>query len=190
MKKILLLLGLLALPAAVFAQGTVVFQNTAATVLTTNDLQGHTGTVATGFKIRVGLYVGTPGSDPSTFSLAGIATNSAISAGRFGYTLAISGNNGVNIDYQVRAWQLSAGLDYESATAGGIFRGVSGIGNATPATGTATSPNLFSSTAGSPEFAGQLANGFALTPNPVPEPSSIALGLLGLGAVALFRRRK
>jgi len=189
MKKILLLLSLLALPAAVFAQGTVVFQNTAATVLTTNDLVGHTGTVATGYKIRIGLYVGAPGSDPTAFSLVGIATNSGISAGRFGYVLTISGNNGVNVDYQVRAWTLASGLDYESANAAGTYKGVSLVGNVTPATGTQTSPNLFSSTAGVPEFTGQLANGFAITP-PIPEPSSIALGLLGLGAVAMFRRRK
>jgi len=188
MKKILLLIGLLALPVAVFGQGLVNFQNTSQTLVTTNDGAGHVGSVATGYKIRVGLYVGAPGSDPSTFSLVGVATNSGISIGRFAYpvSLGVSGNTGQNIDFQVRAWTLSSGVDYETAVGG--YKGVSGIGNVTPATGTQTTPNLFSATAGSPEFAGQLASGFVLTP--VPEPSSIALGLLGLGAVALFRRRK
>jgi len=191
MKKFLLL-ALLALPVTLFGQGTVTFANNSNMKITTNDLAGHTGNVATGYKIRVGLYIGTVGADPSTFSLVAVATNSGTTSGNFTYPgnpLAISGNNGTAIDYQVRAWTLSSGLDYETATALGTFKGVSGIGTVTPATGATPTPNLFAPSAGNPDYAGQLQSGFAITPV-VPEPSSIALGFLGLGAVALFRRRK
>jgi len=197
MKKHLLLLGLLLLPVSLFAQGTVQFANTSTTTMTTNstatppagqvaDRVGVTTGVNT---YLVGLYIAPQGTtDPLAFSLIGTATNGTVpvSNGRFngGNPFAIAGNTGQTIAFQIRAWQFNAGATYEAATADGVYRGVSAIGFVTPATGTQTTPALFGTSAG------QLSSGFVLTPNAIPEPSSIALGLLGLGAIALFRRRK
>lgn len=198
MKKILLAIGVLMLPlAVVFGQGNVVFANTAQTLIKTNNgAIGNTSGTAT---YRFGLYIGAVGGDPSSFSLVGVATNgTGIAAGRFSFPVSpfvIGSNNGETIAFQIRGWTLAAGATYEEALinaggfAGTVLVGTSGIGQVTPATGSNPQiPNLFAANPGSPDYAGQLTSGFTLTP--VPEPSSIALGLLGLGAVALIRRRK
>jgi hypothetical protein len=195
MKKVLLLAGLLALPLAAFAQGTVQFQNTSTTQMTTNSLVANGGTGATGLTTGVnsywvGLYVAAPGS--GSFTLVGTTANqTGLGNGRFngGTSYPIPGNAGTPIDFQVRAWSQFAGSSYEAAvaaSAGGlanVYAGSTTTGNVTPATGGAPSPALFGTGTGQ-------VGGFALNLQPVPEPSSIALGLLGLGAIALFRRRK
>jgi len=196
MKKHLLLLGLLLLPVALFAQGHVSFANTSSTLMTTNSgptppagqLPNQAG-VTTGVNTYlVGLYIAPQGtSDPNAFTLVGTATNGTVpvSNGRFngGNPFTIQGNNGETIAFQIRAWTFSAGATYELATSPTAYRGVSGIGEVTPTTGALPPAALFGT------GAGQLPSGFVLIPG-VPEPSSIALGLLGLGAIALFRRRK
>ena len=196
MKRILLILGLLALPAAVFAQGTVQFLNTSTTQMRTNTAQdgvsGIGGVTQGAGQYTVGLYVAPSGtSDPNAFTLNGPTTLSqtALGNGRFngGSSFVISNNTGQTIAFQVRAWSTFAGATYEEAKLSlnpGTYLGVSGIGSVTPATGVGQPvPSLFGTSPGA------LNSGFTLIPN-VPEPSSIALGLLGLGAIALFRRRK
>ena len=187
MNKKLLVLGLLALPLAVFAQGTVQFANTSTTQLTTNSLTGAVGPTTGANHYLVGLYIAPQGTvNPSAFTLVGTATNGTapVNNGRFngGNPFVIPGNTGQTIAFQIRAWTMSAGSRYEDVTSSTAYRGVSAIGQVTPATGATPTPALFGTNPG------QLSSGFALTP--VPEPSTIALGLLGLGAVALFRRRK
>jgi len=206
MKKTLLLLGLIILPAALFAQGTVQFNNTGTTQLSTNStatpppgqLANRTGVTQAGYTI--GLYVAPQGTtDPNAFSLNGPTTASqsgALGQGRFNgnplpANFTISNNNGTAIAFQVRAWSTSAGATYALAVTAqlgnpGVYLGVSSIGEVTPATGIVQAPPLFGTAAGQ-------VGGFILTPGAgpiVPEPSSIALGLLGLGAIALFRRRR
>jgi len=83
---------------------------------------------------------------------------------------------GSTVSVQIRAWSGSA-LTYEAAVAGQVYKGVSAPINMATTTGP-TDPNV-------PFMAGLAP--FAVT---IPEPSSIALGLLGLGALTLFRRRK
>ena len=198
MKKTLLLLGLLLLPAALFAQGTVSFQNASTSRMTTNSTatpplgQSPNATGNTVAIYTVGLYVAPQGTtDPNAFTLMGPTTPSqgGIGAGLFngnpsGGFFVISNNTGQTIAFQVRAWQTTAGSTYELAkNVANAYRGVSPIAGVTPDTGVAITPNLFGTSAGQ-------IGGFVLTPALVPEPSSIALGLLGLGAIALFRRRK
>jgi len=202
MKKLLLIAALIAVPVALFAQGTVNFANTSGTLMTTNSTAtpppgqaaNATGSTTGAGQYTVGLYIAPAGTtDASLFTLAQLVSGSfattpsqsGLGNGRFnGGNISLTNNNGAEIAFQVRAWQATGGATYEAATAIGIYRGVSAIGDVTPATGTQTVPNLFGTGAGQ-------VGGFALTPNPgVPEPSSIALGLLGLGAIALFRRRK
>ncbi|HEY0548529.1 MAG TPA: PEP-CTERM sorting domain-containing protein [Verrucomicrobiae bacterium] len=199
MKKALLLLGLIVLPAALFAQGTVNFANSSTTRITTNStaqpppgqLANVAGNTQTGF--TVGLYIAPQGTtDPNAFQLMGPTTPSfgALAPGQFngnppgGQFFVVSNNTGQAIAFQVRAWSTFAGTTYETArNVQNAYRGWSAIGEVTPATGLVLTPNLFGTGAGQ-------IGGFVLTPNTVPEPSSIALGLLGLGAIALFRRRK
>jgi hypothetical protein len=196
MKKHLLLLGLLLLPVALFAQGHVQFANTSSTLMTTNSgtiappgqLPNQAG-VTTGVNTYlVGLYVAPQGTvDPNAFSLVGTTTNGTVpvSNGRFsgGNPFTIQGNNGETIAFQVRAWSFNAGATYELAAAPFVYRGQSAIGSVTPTLGALAPAALFGTAPG------QVSSGFVLVPN-IPEPSSIALGLLGLGAIALFRRRK
>jgi hypothetical protein len=198
MKKTLLLLGLIMLPVALFAQGTVQFNNTASTQLTTNTSPtgtGGTGGLTTGAgQYTIGLYIAPQGTtDPAAFSLMGPTTlsQSGLGNGRFNgnplpNNFAVSNNTGQTIAFQVRAWSTFAGSTYELALGRTDlptrYLGVSAIGEVTPATGLTPTPALFGTAAGQ-------VGGFVLVP-PVPEPSSIALGLLGLGAIALFRRRK
>jgi len=199
MKKQLILLSLLLVPATLFAQGTVSFANISTALMTTNSTAtpppgqaaNATGPTTGVNTYLVGLYTAPQGTvDPNAFTLSGISTNGTVPVnnGRFngGNPFPIPGNTGQTIAFQIRAWQFNAGAAYELATATGVYRGVSAIGFVTPATGTQTTPALYGTAPG------QLSSGFVLTPNAgvVPEPSSIALGLLGLGAIALFRRRK
>jgi len=197
MKKLLLACVSALVAVAAYGQGQVNFQNTGAdvalgtagTLFTTNG----GGPIAGAAAWRIGLYTAPQGTTTeSLFTLTAVATNGF--AGRFSYpggAFTLSGNNGTPIAYQVRAWTAANGASYEAAVAsGGGWGGKTTIGTVTPATGGAPPPTLFGPGAGgAPTFPGQLNAGALMNPL-VPEPSAIALGLLGLGAIALFRRRK
>jgi len=197
MKKLILLTALMALPMAMFGQGQVIFANSTSpdSRFSTNStptppsgqLANQVGNLSGVNTYLIGLYTAAAGTtDESLFILRLTATNrTGGAAGLFN-----GGNpatvNGIPINgtvaFQIRAWQTTTGLDtYENTT--GQYKGKSAIGSVTggdPAGG--TPGGLFG------VGAGQVL-GVVLTPV-VPEPSSIALGLLGLGAIALFRRRK
>jgi len=186
MNKKLLILSLLALPLTLFGQGRVQFANTGTTQITTNSPTGASGPTTGGNSYLFGLYIAPVGTvDPTAFTMVGTATNGTVPVnnGRFngGNPFVIPGNNGEAIAFQIRAWTFSAGETYELATDPLAYKGVSAIGQVTPTTGTALVPALFGTGPGQ-------IGGFSL--QPIPEPSTIALGLLGLGAIALFRRRK
>lgn len=201
MKKLLLVAALVAaLPASLFAQGNVNFANTSGTLLTTNSgaqppagqAANQTGSTTGAGQYTIGLYIAPAGTvDTTLFTLAnsGAATTpsqSGLGNGRFagGNPFVINGNNGTDIAFQIRVWSTSAGSTYEIAKGvAGAYVGQSTIGDVTPSLGAAPVPALFGA------GAGQISSGIVLVPV-TPEPSSIALGLLGLGAIALFRRRK
>jgi hypothetical protein len=201
MKKTLLLLGLMVLPVALFAQGTVNFANTGTTLMTTNSGNppppgqpvNATGPTTGAGQYTIGLYIAPQGTtDPAAFTLMGPTTlsQSGLGNGRFNgnplpNNFVVSNNTSQTIAFQVRAWSTFAGSTYELALANSDLRrylGATTIGEVTPATGLTPTPALFGTAAGQ-------VGGFVLAPV-IPEPSSIALGLLGLGAIALFRRRK
>src|SRR5438128_543767 len=86
MKKTLLALALLALPVALFAQGTVQFNNSSpGTVVTTNStatpppgqVANQTGNTRGVNTYYFGLYIGNVGQDPTTFTMVGVATNAS-----------------------------------------------------------------------------------------------------------------
>jgi len=193
MKKLIVLLALVALPAGVFAQGAISFANASSspdTRFKTNDLAGHVGNITGVNQFLIGLYTAPDGTtDQSLFTLRLTATNnsSPLFPGLFkNVPVSIAGVPiGVQIAYQVRAWSFqNGGLTdtYENAP-GNAYKGKTAIGFVTAADPAAGSPTLIFGTG-----AGQIGTTTELTA--VPEPSSIALGLLGLGAIALFRRRK
>ena len=187
MKKLLLLACSVLAAVSVYAQGTVNFANGAAGV---NAPVNYGGTAAGPANPGGGniwyamLYAGPVGTAESSLSSTIVSGSPAILGATspgyvFGGARDISGiTSGSQAVLQIRAW---SGTLYGSTAPTGVDRTSPGVGWSNPITitlggGTTATPNMTGLTA------------FAI--NPIPEPSSIALGLLGLGAVALFRRRK
>jgi hypothetical protein len=181
MKKTLLLCGLaLAMAGSMYGQGQVTLINSATTAITVG---GTNAPTTLGGGLTVGLYGGPSGALESALTLVG--TGSFIAPGRYnGGTVTIpTVAGGANATMQVRAW---SGVSYAAAlTTAGAFAGKSALWTQTLGGPSPTPPNPITGVPG--------VNGFALTQTAgpvIPEPSTIALGLLGLGALALFRRRK
>jgi hypothetical protein len=202
MKKLLLLATLLGITASAFAQGNVSFRNNASTsyYIYTNSATGsldgqdpNTRLMSGSNAYRIGLYASpTTGGAAGSLTLVGMTTNSAALAGRFlgpsPFVLPAGYAAGTPITFQIRAWSFAGGLSYEEALLAALVNplniafGVSALGTVTPSANSAPVAVLFGTEAG------LLTQGFQI--GPVPEPSSIALGLLGLGAMGLFRRKK
>lgn len=184
MKKLILSATLMIGAVTAFGQGQLIFANSSTTGVT----NGVTGLGVAGGTAQddtqVGLYVGNVGDAVSSLTLIGNSTNVFTTARYSGGTRTLAGWTGT-VQLQVRAWLASTVYpSYEAAVAAG-FGGDSSVlmGVSAPFTMALTI---------SPTPAQSIAN-FGLTPiilQPIPEPSTIALGLLGLGAVALFRRKK
>lgn len=180
MKKLLLLSGLMVAALGAYAQGTVNFANGAAGVDApiTNGIATPNVRADNGFRAQ--LYVGpaaSPGSALTTNGVSG-APATLLSGGGAGYFLGNSRDitgfaPGTLVTLQVRAWQAAAGGSWEAA--GPNARGESNPIQVALGGGTIPTPNMVG------------LQGFVVG---IPEPSSIALGLLGLGAIVLFRRRK
>lgn len=188
MKKIILLAIMLAAGTPLFAQSTFSFANTSSSLITTN-LNGVVGTFSQGAGVATfQAWVGPAGaSDASSFTLAATTLSSATAGRIFGGTQTNANvGPGAVFSLQIRGWFGAA--DYATARnlqgAGWVTSAIYQVDGGDPtAVPPGTPTTVFGTTAG-------LIPGLQLTVNPVPEPSSIALGLLGLGAVALFRRRK
>ena len=197
MKKLLLLAILLGTAVSALAQGSVSFRNNASTsfYFRTNNFAGTVGLMSGTNAYRIGLYA-TPGtiSTSNSLTLVGLATNSAALPGRFlgpsPYVLPAGYAPGTPITFQIRAWTFSSGMSYEEALLNvsngsvnpfDLWVGASDLGTVTPSDAASPVALLFG--------AAPLVSGFEIHPYIIPEPSSIALGVLGLGAMALFRRR-
>ena len=180
MKKVLVMVGLLALSSAAFGQGAINFltYNTTQNVLGRAYVGSVAGGVFAGTTYSGQLYVNTGASidaagtgayagTPKAFLASGVISGGAVS---------VNGtSSGQQVWVQVRAWLTSAGASYDAALAAG---GAVGVSNAIQiGLGGGTLP---------PSYLTGLQP-FAIVA--VPEPSTIALGLLGLGAL-MIRRRK
>jgi hypothetical protein len=177
------------------AQGTIDFHNPNTFPLQVRDAAGNVTTLGAAGSplgpgsVRVGVFIGTGATSIDTMTMVGMTTNSSstlpLFVGTFNggnpYTIAGHPQNEI-VNYAFAAWSISTGaLTWQAAkTATTGYVGNSGIGLNYTLAGGATTPSL---TFGN--GAGQV-QGFTL--NPVPEPSTIALGLLG--AAALFLRRR
>jgi hypothetical protein len=179
-----------------FAQGTIAFANsstsritvgnsTAAAALGMTSSGGAADYVPAGnTTLRVGLYFSA--TENGTYTQAGsAATFSAVSGGRFsGGNIAIPGvPGGSSAWFQVRVWEQSYGADYAAAETAAAANGrfsILGISNSQNLSTGALTPTPLSTGLQS----------FAVTAAPVPEPSTIALGFLGLAGLFIFRRRQ
>jgi hypothetical protein len=180
MRKLLILTVCALSAVGALAQGTVNFASTGAQIFF-DAANGGAAVPANAF--TVGLYYGVTGTtDPATLALLSTRATGPV-AGRFlGGTVTTPTTTapGAAAVFEVRAWSTGY-ASYEAASASGlstVFVGRSGLFNTTTGNPTSVPP-------GTP--AALTFSNVAVSP--VPEPSTIALGLLGLGAL-LIRRRK
>jgi MYXO-CTERM domain-containing protein len=187
MKKLLLLAGLLVAAVGSYAQGTVNFANGGAGVNApvTYIAPGGSSALATSANgVYAMLFIGPAGAtDLTTLTTNGVSGAPALVGGTAGYFFGgartITGfTSGQTVTAQVRLWVTPNASGYSgdpSVRNEGLY-----------ATSNPIQVTLGGGTTGTPNMVGLQA----MTIGPVPEPSAIALGLLGLGAVALIRRRK
>lgn len=191
MKKLLLITALAAVASlSAYGQGSVNFANSTATRVILRDASGATTFVPTGTRFTAELVFAPDGTPTDAFTQAATRVGATASffptAGQFnagGRTAAgVVPPGGFGL-FQVRVWETASSVDYIDAKVRGVgFTGESGILRVDTGDPTTTPPG----TAGSLLTAG-LAS---FTVSPVPEPSVIALGLAGIGALLMLRRRK
>ena len=187
MKKLLLTAAMVLVSLSVYAQGTVNFVNTTGSRVT-DATTGNT-TVPGSAGIVAALYWA-PLSDPDNFTQIGTPAGVGVGQPPGIYnggprTTGAATPGGANARFQVRAWEVAYGATYEAAIAAPNMSG-------RPAK--RGSSNIIEVKTGNPanvppDAPGALTGlqGFAVN---VPEPSVIALGVIGAGALLLLRRRK
>lgn len=170
--------------SAAFAQGTVAFNNSGTTLVTANGSAVPVGAASGYGGLLLGLFWGAQGAAQGELVQIGGTTTINPLAGRYSGGQRTTGAGtapGGTATFQVRAWSADRGATWAEASISTVagFMGQSTLFNsATGGAGTPASPAV------------PLANtapGFAVVL--VPEPSVVALALLG-GAALLLRRRK
>lgn len=173
MKKTLLTVALVAMAAvSSFAQGTVAFGNSALTRVLVREASGATRNATAADGLTISIWFGPAGSGRDALAQAGTAQIGA-TAGVFGApsVFALTGtepNQVVSLQVRAEGGGLAGETEVKQVTLGQT----AGPGAVIWQTATGTNPNRFT-----PLIV-------------VPEPSTIALGVLGLGSLLLFRRRK
>jgi len=187
MKKLLLTALAVMATVSIYAQGSVLFNNSATTLVQLKDGSGNLTTAPAGSTYTVGLWWATAGTtDDSVFTFSG-QTATLAAAGRFaGLTKIIPGITpaGAVVAIQVRGWQTDAGSYDAAAASTDKYWGKSTVFSVDTGDSTSVPPG----TAG-PIIQAAGAGFQGLTLQIVPEPSTIALGLLGLAGLFVLRRR-
>lgn len=180
-------LAALLLAFAAHGQGTVNFSNIGAGAKVTNGMTG--AIVPAGAAFMAGLYFAPDGTTgEGQFMLLGNAVALGPTAGTYsgGARTAPTANAGGFGHFQVRVWESAFGTSYEAALGRGLT-GTSGILRVDTGDPTTVPPGTAAALSSSTTVSGRsYAAGIIL----VPEPSTYALGLLGLGLVALLRRKR
>jgi hypothetical protein len=195
MKKTLLTLALVAAASvASYGQGSITFANTIASriLLDTDGPAGPAAPVQVPLNAGIvyGVFWGPAGTSADALQLnaGALGTQHASSLGliQAASPYIIDGAaEQATVSLQIRAWSASFGRDWQAARLQGSWYGetdvrqvrllaTGGPGAIIWQSATATDPTRFN----------------PFTVNPVPEPSTIALAVLGLGSLLLFRRRK
>lgn len=192
MKKLLILSVTMAATIGALAQGTVNFANAGAGGLNARifGTDGATPLAGTGYIAQ--LWAGS-----SATSMAPITPTATFGTGaNAGYFFAGTRTiptvaAGSPCFFQVRVWAVGGGADWATASVtpgalvGGDFASVGGLRSTTPL-GPYQSPNLTVPPSTPPNLLG--LQSFSLYV--VPEPTTIALGVLGLAGLLVLRRRK
>jgi hypothetical protein len=189
MKK-LLLTGALAMIATLssYGQGSVNFANTSTSPVRLQDGTAVPRTAAGGTYVAELLYAsdGTPAT-AETFGLVGTrmgatTTFNTPTAGVFsgsGRTItSITPAGGFGL-FQVRVWDTRGGSTLEESAAAGFQTGYSQVLRVDTSDTTISPPPT-------PAALGMTSFNLSV----IPEPSTIALGLLGVGTLLMLRRRK
>jgi len=179
MKKFLAIAAVVAATIAAQAQGTVNFANRVPSSGIDAKVLGTDGTALSGAGFMAQLYVG---ANASSLSAVGspVPFRTGAAAGYISASTITTGIAPGAASAAVRAWDASTGASYEAATVKGSSAVLSIV------LGGAGSP---------PSLPGDLTGltGFSLTGSApvgnVPEPSTIALGVIGAGALFLRRRK-
>jgi len=199
MKKILTITAALGLCAvSAFSQGTILFNNSATTLVITN---GPAGNANSSVRVEL-LYQPGSGSAPGAYMSSGIVSSNgweatttpfqAIAAnGRF-----VGGNEttGSDIQNNGNVWLTVVGwtggfTSLQAAIAGGAQVGESSIWE--QATGGSGSPPATAVSILVAPTAGNAFAGVTLAPiTGTPEPTTLALGGLGAAALLFLRRKK
>jgi hypothetical protein len=184
MKTTLLAAGLLAISAPAFGQGTILFANVGTGLnAPIFDENGTTRLAGTGFSVEL-LAGATAGSlQPISGAITSFLTGG--SAGYFnngGVAVALPGlAPGSQPFFQIRAWNNAGGTitSYAAATSSGqsaIFQ--------------LQSPSVLGDPSAQPPIPAQSMRGLtSFNLVPVPEPSTLVLGALGVAALFLRRRK-
>jgi hypothetical protein len=179
MKKLLIALAAVAVTVATHAQGTVVFNNRNTAIGLDAPITLETaGGAGPGPSYNAGLYFNGALVPDSVVSFRDGSANATLAKYINGKTVVIPGAaiEAQNVTVEMRAWLASAG-SYEAAPA--LQRNTSGP-LVIAQLGGGVNPNV-------DNFLPETFTGFVIPV--VPEPSTIALGVLGAAAL-LLRRRK
>jgi hypothetical protein len=202
MKKFITLAIALAGGLQAFGQGTIVFQNSSSSAISNRLTNAR---AAAGQVFNVALYylrdTGQASVTTGDFDAGiGSGATSIISSNRTGLQGAGIYNGGTRTAgpqpwggtgwFQVRAWETAYGDSWDAA-----INNTTPIGGRLALVGTSNVMKItgLGNPAGSPPTsAATLINGGIqwFWVEPVPEPSVIGLGILGIGALMLLRRRK
>jgi len=187
MKKTLIAaIATIGLATGAFAQGTVIFNNSSASLVTYGEGPDVGTGLATGGAFSVALYSAATGTtDVNSFTQIGAAGAINPVPGRYSAGVRTTGLEtaaGDDAAFLVRAWSTADGATWEEASVVvGAWQGTSSVFES--ATGGAGDP-------AGPAVALSGSNvAFTVALVPVPEPSVIMLGIAGAGLL-WFRRKK
>jgi hypothetical protein len=181
MKKLLIAIAAVLVTAATYGQGQVAFANRvgAAGLDAPVKIQGTENGPGSAYSAQLFL-VGAGGAltplTPATTFFDATATAPTRSQYWQGQTVTVPGISSGDAQFQVRAWQTAAG-GYDQAKASTTF----GWGQSDVFTAAVTL---------APNPPGNLVNLQPFTVTVVPEPSVIALGVLGAAALLLRRKKQ
>lgn len=183
----------LALASNSQAQGTIDFSSSSSPTpcIVSNTISGATSKI-TSAQYTFALYLSPVAQGTNALSTSLTPAYQATGAGfpgsisgQISIALPTGYTTGSTYLFEIGGWTTTGGSSYASALASGLSGlaiGVSSIGEVTLGGGNILPGNIFGTSGGT------VASPVLLTP--VPEPSTMVLGGLGVAALAFFRRRK